>query len=124
MERIEKNKSKVLLVMKCLLCAYIITGSFLLILAFLLYKFDLDNGKVTVGILFIYILSSFTGGFLLGKVVSEKKFMWGALFGTLYFGTLFVLSIVVNRSVSQDISTILTSFILCAGAGMIGGMIS
>ena len=52
---------------KALLASFIVTGILLFILTFLLYKFDWDEQKVTAGIVAIYVISTFVGGFILGK---------------------------------------------------------
>lgn len=74
--------------LKSLLCAYIISGILLLLLAFLLYKLNLDEGKVAAGIIMIYVVSTFAGGFIIGKLAGVRKFLWGLTCGILYFGLL------------------------------------
>lgn len=61
---------------KALLASYLLTGGLLLLLAGLLYRFRLDEGKVQIGIILIYILSCFAGGFLAGKMMKNRKFLW------------------------------------------------
>ena len=61
----EKN-GKVIWILKALLISYVITAVFLMILALLLYKLDLNEQKVTMGIVLIYVASTFVGGFLMG----------------------------------------------------------
>ena len=53
---------------KALLCAYAVTGILLLILAFLLYKAGLSEENVNAGILLVYVISTFSGGFVIGKL--------------------------------------------------------
>ena len=83
MEKKMKNgrgiETKLLWLLKSLLCAYIVTGILLFILTMLLYKLNLDEGKVTAGIVVIYILSTFAGGFLIGKLAGVRKFAWGLI---------------------------------------------
>ena len=85
MEKNTKNsrsvETKLLWLLKSLLCAYVVTGILLFILTLLLYKLDLDEGKVTAGIVGIYILSTFAGGFMIGKLAGVRKFIWGMLAG-------------------------------------------
>lgn len=111
-------------VLKCLICSYIITGLLLLFLALLLYKFDFDDGKVTIGITLIYIIASFIGGFILGKLKREKKFLWGALCGAAYFIILTLISLLVNRGLEGGVSGFTTVLVMCIGSGCIGGMLS
>ena len=67
MEQTVAKQSKPLLMMKALLAAYLATGLMLLLLALLLYKMGLGENQVNLGILIIYIVSCFLGGFYLGK---------------------------------------------------------
>ncbi len=118
------KKNGVWNVLRALVVAYLLTGALLLLLALLLYKMDLDESKITVGIMIIYVLSSFLGGILAGKGGANRKFLWGLLTGTLYFGVLFLMSIA--SASSQQISPIglVTTCLMCMGGGMAGGMIS
>ena len=106
MEQNIKNKTgldkTIFWMLKSLLCSYLVTGILLLILAGILYKFNLDEAKVTAGILIIYVLSAFAGGFVILVLVS--------------FG--------LYRSIQGSVSELVTTFLVCAGGGMVGGMIS
>ena len=44
---------------KALLCAYVVTGILLLVLALLLYKAGLSEENVNAGILLTYVISTF-----------------------------------------------------------------
>lgn len=109
---------------KALLVSYLLTGLLLLLLAGLLYRFQWDQGKIQIGIIAIYILSCFGGGFLGGKMVASRKFLWGILVGFLYFLILTVVSVAVNRELQTTTSGFITTLILCMGGGMLGGMLS
>lgn len=111
-------------VMKALLVSYLLTGIMLFALAGLLYKFQLDEGKVQIGIIATYILSCFAGGFLEGKMMGSRKFLWGVLLGLLYFLILTLVSLAVNRGLQDGSGSFITSFLLCIGGGMLGGMLS
>lgn len=119
-----KPSNSVITILKCLLCSYIITGLALLLLALFVYKLDLDDGKVKVGITIIYILASFVGGFILGKLKKENKFIWGAICGAAYFAILAVVSFAVNRSVGSDGIGFFTVLVMCVSGGTFGGMVS
>lgn len=111
-------------VMKALLASYMVTGLLLLLIAGLLYKFQLDEGKIQIGIIVTYILSCFVGGFLAGKMMKSRQFLWGVLLGLLYFLIMTLVSIAVNRELQGTSSGFITSFLLCMGGGMLGGMLS
>ena len=111
-------------ILKALLASYIVTGILLFILTFLLYKFDLDEQMVTAGIIAIYVLSTFAAGFIMGKLKKSRKFIWGLGMGLLYFLLLFGISIGVYRSFDGNAVSVLSTFLLCAGGGMLGGMLA
>ena len=111
-------------ILKALLASYIVTGILLFILTFLLYKFDLDEQMVTAGIIAIYVLSTFAAGFIMGKLKKSRKFIWGLGMGLLYFLLLFGISFGVYRSFDGNAVSVLSTFLLCAGGGMLGGMLA
>lgn len=111
-------------ILKALLCAYILTGILLLVLAGLLYKLNLDESKVAAGIIVIYIVSTFAGGFIAGKLLRQKKFLWGLTVGVMYFGLLLLVSLGLYHSLQGNGADVLTTFLFCAGGGMLGGMLS
>lgn len=124
METKKIPKEGILFYLKCLLFSYIITGLLLMLLALLLYKFRLTEQVVSAGIILIYVAASFFSGFVTGKKRKEKKFLWGLLMGTAYFLILTAISLGVNRNVGDLAGNFLTAFLVCAGSGMLGGMLS
>ena len=120
----EKKESKGIWLLKALLAGYVVTGILLMILALLLYKIDLDEQKVTVGIVATYVISTFVGGFIMGKLVEEQKFIWGLVLGAIYFLLLFAVSFAVNHQLQSNGTNLVTTLLLCAGGGMLGGMVS
>lgn len=109
-------------IVKALLVSYLLTGGLLLLLAGLLYRFCLDEGKIQIGIILIYIVSCFAGGFLAGKMMKSRKFLWGVLLGLLYFLIMTLVSLAVNRGLQDGTTSYFTTFLLCMGGGMLGGM--
>ncbi|MFI3212623.1 MAG: TIGR04086 family membrane protein [Eubacteriales bacterium] len=124
MERIRNQKVPTLLVVKCLLAGYVITGGLLFLLAFILYQFQVSAEIVSIGIVIIYCISNFLIGFFIGKKMESRKFLWGLCIGVLYFIVLAVISVCMNQEFKDMGSNFLTSFLLCAGSGMLGGMLS
>lgn len=114
----------VLFLLKSLLFSYILTGSLLLLLALLLYKANLSQKVVSICIIVIYVLATFFAGFITGKKLKNRRFLWGALMGAAYFLVLAVISLAVNRQPGILSSSFLTTLILCCGGGMMGGMLS
>ena len=122
--RVKGQKSGVMRIFQALLVSYIVTGILLLVLAVLLYKLNLDKGKVTAGITGIYVVSAFAGGFLIWKLQKVRKFIWGLILGMLYFLLLVLVSVGVYHTLQGDTMQIVTTLILCAAGGMLGGMLS
>lgn len=111
-------------ILKCLLLSYLLTTGLLLLLALLLYRFQLTEKVVSVCIVGIYILVTFLAGFLAGKREGNRKFLWGLLLGGLYFLILIVISLIVNQGMGEVAGNFFTVLILCCGSGMLGGMLS
>ena len=122
--RVKGQKSGVMRIFQALLVSYIITGILLLVLAVLLYKLNLDKGKVKAGITGIYVVSAVAGGFLIGKLQKVRKFIWGLMLGILYFLLLVLVSFGVYHTLQGDVMQIVTTLVLCAAGGMLGGMLS
>ena len=59
-------------VIKGLIVSYLVSGAGLLLLALLLLKYQLDERKVSAGILAVYILSGLSGEFIWEKQQKEK----------------------------------------------------
>lgn len=110
--------------LKALLCAYVITGILLLVLTLLLYKLGLSEENVNAGIILIYVISTFAGGFVTGKLAGTRRFLWGLAAGALYFALLFLISLGIYHSIQSGAGSMASTFLLCAGGGMLGGMVS
>lgn len=118
------KKVPTLFLLKSLLFSYILTAVMLLLLALLLYKMGLSEQTVSIAIIVIYVIATFFAGFVTGKKMKSRKFLWGLLMGGAYFLTLAVVSLAVNQSVTELGDSFLTTLVLCACGGMLGGMIS
>lgn len=109
---------------KCLLLSYILTGILLLVMALLLYKLELSADMVSLGVVVIYVIATFCSGMVMGKCTGSKKYIWGLVIGCAYFLILLVVSLMVNFSVGEITRDLFTTWVICAGSGMIGGMLS
>ncbi len=124
MERQGKKESMVIPVMVVLVTMYIVTGIMLLLLAFLMYRMELSEPVTNGAIIAIYIISGFLGGFLIGKKVGVKKYLWGFLVGALYYGVLFLVGLLLHQSVDVDAVHLISTMVLCLLSATAGGMIS
>lgn len=119
-----KIKISALTILKILLVMYLVTGALLLALSAMLYKMQLSETVVSVGIVVIYVVSGFLGGFLSGKVMKTRRFFWGMIMGGAYFLILVLGSILFQQGINMEVSRFFTTLILCTASGMIGGMVS
>ena len=130
MEKIKRKEKDVrtgripVILGKCLLAAYLLTGGALLLLALLLYRFQLSGQAVNIGIVVIYTAAAFLAGFFAGKGTGERRFLWGLLAGILYFVLLALLTLLVNHGFKDFGNHFFTTLMICAGSGMLGGMLS
>lgn len=111
-------------VLKSLLFAYALTGVALLLLAFLLFTFDLGETAVDVGIIAVYVLACFMGGFMSGRIMRRDKYLWGAATGLAYYVLLLAVSFAVKGQWDMSMGHAVTTFFMCAGGGTLGGMLS
>ena len=68
-----KRQNEIFLIIKILFAMYIVTGVILMLLAFLLYKMDLSENVINIGVILVYVISGFLGGFIIGKVKKARK---------------------------------------------------
>ncbi len=122
MEKVSENGRKpILFLLKCLLFSYILTAAALVVLAFLLYRLGLTEKIVSVAIIAVYVGATFCGGFMAGKGMERRKFLWGLLTGAVYFLILAAVSFLSGNLTGGFGSSFLTTFVLCAAGGMLGG---
>lgn len=117
------KKETVLQVVKGVILAYAVSAVVLLVLAFLLFQWDVSEGVVRGGIVFAYVFSCFVSGMVVSRCRSGRKYLWGILMGALYYLILLVTSMICNRTVFTSIPGILPALFLCVSGGMLGGML-
>jgi len=117
------KKATIVQVVKSVVVAYILSGIILLLLAFLMYRFDVAEGVIRGGIIFAYVFSCFVGGILASKKQNGRKYLWGILGGSLYYLILFIVSIICTRSLPENIVSSFMPLLLCVAGGMLGGML-
>ena len=109
---------------KSLVAAYLLTAGGILLLALLMYRLELENTVLAAAVLIVYMLSGLLAGLIAGKCVQVRRFMWGLLSGTFYFLVLVCMTAVVKQEFTDLGSHFFTTWMICAGSGMLGGMIS
>ena len=124
MQRVSQRSGKALLIVKALLVTYIITALLLLLLALVMYKIDPPGAVISVGLVLVYIISSFVGGYIIGNAKKEKRFMWGIGMGVAYFLIIFIVSLIFGKDVFGSVGSIISILCMCGLGGMLGGMVS
>jgi putative membrane protein (TIGR04086 family) len=109
---------------KGLIVSYAVTGALLMLLALLVFKFQLSESVTGMAIIAIYVLVTFFGAFLTGKRVREQKFLWGLLLGILYILIISVVAVALGKTFHVASTADLTTAALCIGGGLLGGMMS
>ena len=111
-------------ILKSLFGAYVVTGILLLLLALFVYKLNLEEKQVTVAVMAIYLVSTFVGGFMIGKWNRVQKFLWGMIVGAGYFILLLLVSFGIYHSLKNSGGNVITTMFLCIGGGLLGGMLA
>ena len=124
MEQTISRGTKPLQMIKALFLAYAVTAVLLLMLAFLLYKMELGESQVNLGIMVIYIVSCLAGGFYMGRKGKMRRFLWGMGIGAGYAVFLQAVTMLTKRQGTMDIKEAAMTFFLCILGGGLGGMLS
>lgn len=123
-QEMSKGNIPILFFLKTLLFQYIITGILLAILTFVLFKAGLGEKAVSIAIIVIYVVATLFGGWMCGKKMENRRFLWGLLMGCGYFLVLTVVSLLMGAGNVNLGNSFWTTFFMCAGGGMLGGMLS
>ncbi len=109
--------------LKCLMASYVVTGIMLVILAGLLYKLQLGENIVEIGIIVIYVVSSMLAGLFFSKGAKSRRFMWGMGAGAAYFLIICAVSMALEPDFAVLSNSCITTLAICVGSGMLGGML-
>lgn len=121
----EKNSyDKAMAVLGSLLVSYIITLFMILLLAFVLLKAEPSEKIIQGVVIVIYIMSTFLGGFFIGKKMQKKQYLWGMALGILYFLVVFLIAFTLHKNIIGEMGSMITVFMMCMLGGTLGGMIS
>lgn len=110
-------------VIKGVVAAFLLSAIILIILAFLLYRFDVTESVVRGGIIAAYVFSCFIGGMVVSKRQKGRKYLWGILVGALYYAIILAVSMIVNKRMFVNIPGVVSTGVLCILGGMLGGML-
>lgn len=115
---------KAVKIAKVMLMEAVVSLVMLCLFALVIMKMQPSEGTVRTGVKAVYIIVNLLGGFLAGKMMHQRKFLWGVLTGVIYFAVLSVISFLVHQGFYADIQNAVVIGLLCVGGGMAGGMLS
>ncbi len=107
-----------------LLLSYGLTGLFLLLLAFLLFQFELGEGAAAAGIVFIYVVSCLAGGFAAGRIMRKNRISVGNCYRAVLLCSTASGIFSGTGEMGYDLYPCSDYFFMCLGGGAIGGMLS
>lgn len=110
--------------LKELLLEMIISMILIVCVSFVVMKMTPGIAVVKVLILLIYGISTFAGGYIVGKIMNRNKYLWGAISGILYYFVIVIISLIVKGEIDTGTVGLISGFIVSVAAGTIGGMIS
>lgn len=111
-------------ILKDTLLEMLVSVILLLIAAFVVLKISPSAMVIKIIVLGIYAVSSFVGGFILGKVMDKRKFLWGMISGAVYFIIIMLVAFIVNGNVGAGSINVISGLVASVVAGMLGGMVS
>ncbi|MBO5279035.1 MAG: TIGR04086 family membrane protein [Lachnospiraceae bacterium] len=114
---------RVVRVGKVLVLETVISLVLLCLFALVLQKLQPSERVITTGIKLLYVIVNLIGGLLIGKIMSQKKFLWGVITGFLYFIVISLISFIVHQGFYTDLDNAVTICLLCLAGGMAGGML-
>ncbi len=110
--------------LRSLLISYLLSGILLVVISFALYRFRLKESQIQMAVILVYVLSCVLAGFLTGKSIRRQRFLCGLLSGILYFAVLLAVSFLLEKGLASSIRQMATVMAICAGSGILGGILS
>lgn len=106
-----------------LLISAIASVMLIFILSALLFFIGMSEGILSIGVTMIYLISTFLGGFCLGKKMKTKRFIWGILLGLFYFILLLLMGNIFFHGTPLLKSHAFPVLLYCILGGMLGGIL-
>ncbi|MCR4802696.1 MAG: TIGR04086 family membrane protein [Lachnospiraceae bacterium] len=105
------------------LFAMLITAMFIFLGALLLYKDMASSVGIGAMVVASYVCACLVSGCFLAGIGFGRRFLWGSLMGSIYFGILFLVGMIFNGYAIKDIKQCALVAVICIFSGMIGGML-
>ena len=88
----EQVIDKAIKIAKVLVMEALISVAALCLFALILMRFQPSESGIRMGVRILYIIVNLIGGFLIGKIMKQKKFLWGVITGLIYFVIISIIS--------------------------------
>lgn len=122
-----KQNNPILHILKVFLAttvtAVAVTVVLLLVIAFMMEKVGVSEKQVQLAVYAVYLVSALAAGFIAGKCKKEKKFMWGAVSGAVWFTVVLLVSLALQE-LQTDMTALFPALACMVGGGMLGGMLA
>ena len=109
---------------KTLILMSLATTVMILLMSLLIYKAQIGDKGIGIGVIITYFVTTFIGGFVFGKVNEKRKYLYGLLIGAVYFTILIICSMIFLEGSGIFGNRLIISLASCMIGGMAGEMIS
>lgn len=117
-------KQNVLYLLKGLLFSSLLFTALFFFLAFLMFQ-NCWGESVMLPLIYVTVcLSTFLGSFYFSRHAPAKRFLWGLIFGAVFFGVYVLFVFLLNGPANFSTERLLTMLAFFLISGMAGGMLS
>lgn len=116
--------NRIIKMVQTIVIAYFMSAILLVVLALAAYKMGMGEKIVSIGIYAVYVISTCAAGMIIGAKMRSARAIWGIAAGAVYYMIIFIVSLILNKGIAQNVSEILTALVLCILGGFIGGFFS
>ena len=106
---------------KSVMASMITSLILLVIMAFFMFQFEVDNHIAMAMVYAIYFISGWVGGFFSGKLLKRRRIVWAIAVGTIY--CLILMCSLIGKG-SIEINSVLFLWISTLIGAIIGGILS
>ncbi len=117
-------KQNLVYLFKGLLFSTILITIATLLLALVMMKTGWGDSVMFPLLIACFCLSSFIGGRYFAKHAESKRFIWGILFGTVFFALYLIINYFLSENTVLLSENAMTFLLAAVGAGCVGGMLS
>ena len=82
------------------------------------------KGLIVSYLVAVYILSGLSGGIYMGKTAERKRYLWGMILGSIYWGILMLLTIFSGGGTGSGVKGAFLTLLICAGSSTLGAMVT